>query len=223
MSIPIVPALIPESLEHAQATIAALQFSREIQLDLVDGQFTPTASWPYKPAGDPMDLKHELDRFTLEVDLMVREPVAAAKAWLTAGADMLIFHVESLTVEDLKQFTAGCECTVGVAAHGATTVDTIATYAEHADYIQLMGISEIGAQGQPFDDSVLERVAALRRQFPEYTIAGDGSVNANTIERIEAAGADRMIVGSAIVQQANPAAAHRALSALINESSNHGR
>lgn len=216
MSIPIVPAVIPESLAHVRETIARLTFSKEIQLDLVDGKFVTTTSWPYEPAGAPMDLKQELDQFTLEIDLMVNEPIKAATTWLEAGADMLIFHVESLSVEALKDFVEHCDCTVGVAAHGDTTVATIAEYAEHADYIQLMGIREIGAQGQSFDETVIGRAEELRQMFPDKVIAVDGSVNAETIVRLKNAGVNRMIVGSAIVLQDNPKDAHAQLSALIN-------
>lgn len=214
--IPVVPAIIPESLEHARESIKKVSFSREVQLDLVDGDFVSTTSWPYQPAGEPMDLKHELDRFTLEIDLMVAKPIEAATAWLEAGADMLIFHVESLPLETFKNFAENCACSVGVAAHGATSVETISEYAKSADYIQLMGIREIGAQGQPFDETVLERIEALRQQFPEKVISVDGSVNSETIVRLKKAGVTRMVVGSAILHQADPKKAHQELSALIN-------
>lgn len=214
--IPIVPALIPQSLEHAKETISKLNFSREIQLDLVDGVFAPTTSWPYDPVGDPMALKPLLDQFTLEVDLMVSQPLDAAEAWLRAGADMLVFHVESIPLDDFKWFAEHCRCTVGVAAHGDTTVEAVSEYAAYADYIQLMGIREIGAQGQPFDNTVLNRITSLHATFPDLLIAVDGSVNDETIVSLKQAGATRMIVGSAIVKQPDPAAAHAQLSALIN-------
>lgn len=216
MSIPVVPAVIPKSLEHIKEVIKSLSFSKEIQVDLVDGIFAPTSSWPYEPQGQPMSLKSELDRFTLEIDLMVSEPIKAAVAWLEAGADMLIFHIESLPLETFKNFAESCHCTVGVAAHGETTVEQVIEYAKYADYIQLMGISEIGAQGQPFDESVLEKVEELRRVFPNKVIAVDGSVNEHTITRLKKAGVTRMVVGSAIVLQEDPEEAHKKLSALIN-------
>jgi pentose-5-phosphate-3-epimerase len=93
----------------------------------------------------------------------------------------------------------------------------LAAYADYADYIQLMGIHTIGAQGLPFDETVLEKIATLKAEFPQLPITVDGSVNAETIVRLKKAGADRFICGSAIVQQADPEAAHAALAALIND------
>ena len=86
------------------------------------------------------------------------------------------------------------------------------------DCIQLMGIAEIGAQGQPFDESVIEKIQTVKQRFPHKPITIDGSVNADTIVRLKEAGADRFIVGSAITLQEDPYAAHQSLHMLINQS-----
>lgn len=215
--IPVVPAMIPKSQAEVLDFAARLSFASELQLDLVDGKFSPTICWPYEPAGDPMTVKHALDAFTLEVDLMVEDPVTAATAWEKAGADMFVFHIETLSLEALVAFSEQSKASIGVSAHGDTTMEKLAAYAEHADYIQLMGIAKIGAQGNPFDESVLEKITLLRTQFPMKSIGVDGSVNKETIARIQAAGADRFVCGSAIVGQSDPEAAHAELVALIND------
>jgi len=79
-----------------------------------------------------------------------------------------------------------------------------------------MGIYQIGAQGQPFDATVLEKIAAVQAAYPEKSITIDGSVNEHTIVQLKEAGADRFIVGSAITLQPDPEAAYQALSVLIN-------
>jgi ribulose-phosphate 3-epimerase len=213
----VVPAMIPTSEAEVIELAARLSFSPEIQLDIVDGVFAPTACWPYQPSGNPLAVKHVLDAFTLEVDLMVSDAVQAATAWEEAGADMLVFHVETLSLDAFKAFSEESKASVGVSAHGDTSMDTLAEYAQHADYIQLMGIKEIGAQGNPFDEGVLEKITYLRNLFPNKSIGVDGSVNAETIARIKAAGADRFICGSAIVGQDNPLQARNTLVSLIND------
>ena len=100
--------------------------------------------------------------------------------------------------------------------HGYTPLDTLVEYAESADYIQLMGIHDIGSQGQPFDEAVFAKIEQMKSRFPNKPISVDGSVNAQTIVRLKNTGADRFIVGSAITLDTQPAAAHRALSLLIN-------
>lgn len=214
---PIVPAVIPNSREHVLDLAAHLSFAQEFQLDLVDGIFVPTISWPYEPKGEALSVKSQLDKYTLEIDLMVSDPIPAAMEWIIAGADMLVFHVETLTLEHFHSFAAETPVSVAASAHGNTPLETLMAYAEHADYIQLMGIREIGAQGLPFDETVLEKISLLKQRFPTKAISIDGSVNTSTIARLKAAGADRFVCGSAIVQQPDPEAAYRALVALIND------
>ena len=79
-----------------------------------------------------------------------------------------------------------------------------------------MGIHEIGAQGQPFDTAVFEKIAAVQAAYPDKSITVDGSVNEHTITKLKEAGVDRFIVGSAITLQPDPVAAHKTLSLLIN-------
>jgi len=214
--IPIVPALIPTSESDVRKTLGHIGFSHEIHLDVVDGQFVQNTSWPYDPAGMPQDVSAYTNQFTLEVDLMTSDPLTAAVNWITAGADMLVFHLETISLENFKGIEAYTHISAGISAHGDTTIDALLEYAQYADYIQLMGINEIGAMKQPFDDSVLDKIAEIKRAFPNKSITIDGSVNGDTIKRLAEAGADRFIVGSAITLQEDPQAAHAALSALIN-------
>jgi pentose-5-phosphate-3-epimerase len=95
-------------------------------------------------------------------------------------------------------------------------MDTFETYLPFADYVQLMGIYEIGQQGQSLDEAVFEKIAYIKTHYPLLSITVDGSVNEHTIERLKAAGADRFIVGSAITLQDSPLAAYEALNTLIN-------
>src|SRR5690606_35890696 len=96
MSYALVPALIPQSRNAVVEFAARVQFAYEIQIDVVDGVFVENVSWPYTPEGDPVSVKNATEMFTLEVDLMVSDPINAAYTWMKAGADMLVFHVESL-------------------------------------------------------------------------------------------------------------------------------
>jgi pentose-5-phosphate-3-epimerase len=77
-----------------------------------------------------------------------------------------------------------------------------------------MGIKHIGSQGQPFDERVLERVAKLRALYPSRTISIDGSVNRETLPQLKAAGADRFVSGSAILNQPDPVLAYTELTLL---------
>lgn len=217
MSCPIVPAIIPTSQAELIATLRKLNFVNEIQIDVVDGLFAPTASWPYAPLGTPVAIKPYTDPFTLEVDLMTTQPVVAAVEWIKAGADMLVFHVESISLDTFTNFLEHTPVTIGVSMSGNTSLDTFLPYAEIADYVQLMGISDIGSQGQPFNEGIFETIEIIKKHFPEKMISVDGSVNIDTISRLRKAGVDRFVSGSAILKQDDFELAHRALCELVND------
>lgn len=216
MQCPVVPACIPKSRAEVLSFLQTVQFAHEIQIDVVDGVFVPNVSWPYEPAGEPKTIKHATDAFTLEIDLMVAAPIKAAAAWIEAGADMLVFHVESIDLATFRAFAATCPVSIGVASHGDTPLESFFAYVEVADYIQLMGIRQIGIQAEPFDERVLETITAVKSRYSEKMISIDGSVNETTIERLHAAGADRFVSGSAILSSTEPQTAYTDLCERVN-------
>jgi ribulose-phosphate 3-epimerase len=213
--IPVVPAIIPRSQKHLESTLSELTFSPEIHVDVVDGKFVPFTSWPYEPLGVPKDVKNITDQFTLEVDLMVDDPLKSAEEWIEAGADMLVFHTESISLADFKNFVKSAPVSVGISSLNDTPIDNLLPYIEVADYVQLMGIAKIGAQGQSFDDRVLYRIDLIKKRFPKHSITVDGSVNKDTVSIIKRAGTNRLIVGSALVLAEDPFQVYKDLSAII--------
>ncbi len=214
--IPIVPAIIPTSAAHLVRTLAGFSFSPEVHVDVVDGVFVSSVSWPYNPVGNPEQTKPVTDGFTLEVDLMVQNPLEAADVWVAAGADMLVFHIETISLDAFKRFAESTKISLGVCALNDTPLETLLPYLEFSDYVQVMGIATIGAQGQPLDERVFERIKTLKESNSRLLVSVDGSVNRETIARLAKAGVDRFICGSAIAGASNPKEAHRELSSLIN-------
>jgi ribulose-phosphate 3-epimerase len=214
MVAPIIPAIIPTSADALATALSDLAGLPEVHLDVVDGQFVPAISWPYSPIGDPLAFKPLLDTFSLEVDLMVSDPLGAASAWCKAGADQLIFHIETITPDALAAFADAHAITIGISAHMATPNDRLLAYVDHADYLQVMGIAQIGSQGQPFDRRAFDRIAWARQQAPQLALSIDGSVNHDTLPQLAALALDRYIVGSAIIKQPSPKQAYASLVAL---------
>lgn len=214
--IPIVPAIIPATGEAIVSFTSDISFVSELHIDVVDGQFVESVSWPVSPEGSPLAVKPHTDRFTLEVDLMMMNPFPSARAWEAAGADMIVFHIETIDEASFADFCAHTSASVGVAFHGATTINDIKPYVTHADYVQVMGIEKIGAQGQPFSVATIEKIKALKTLYPHVPVSVDGSVNNTTISNLVKAGADRVIVGSYISQAEDKEAAYQELAQIVN-------
>ncbi len=216
ISSPIVPAIIPNSVADLAATIHSLGHVPELHVDVVDGQFVPFRSWPYITPDSPVSALSVLAPYTLEVDLMVEDPVTAAADWIGVGADRLVFHVEAVSVDAFKVFAETTAVTVGISALNSTPFSVLEAYLPFADFVQVMGIAAIGAQGQPFDERGLERIVALQTQYPQLSLSLDGSVNGDTLPRLLTLGLDRYIMGSAIVKADDPAAAYVLFSRLAH-------
>lgn len=204
----VIPAVIPKSLSDLENSLEKIStFTNNLQIDVVDGKFVPTKSWPYNadPSESPEKTQELLRDYHFEVDLMVSDQLAAARFWIESGARALIFHLEGLpepqTAIDLCRSP---NVQIGFSISNDTPLDKLYPFVKDVDFVQLMGIATIGSQGQPFDSRVLERIVTLKSLYPELVISVDGSINLETIEEVQKAGADRFVVGSGILKANDP-------------------
>jgi ribulose-phosphate 3-epimerase len=219
----IVPAVIPRDVPALRTAIRRIAFAHEIQIDVVDGEFVPHTSWPYSPSGDPARQSHVWYGHTIEIDLMVSAPIPAAISWVDAGAEMLVFHIESITPAELASFRNNYpHVTIGVAALNDTPIESLTSFLPYADYVQVMGIAKIGAQGASFDRRAVTRIHHLRHERPDLRISVDGSMNPDTLTTVADAGADRFVVGSAILRATEPEHAFTELTKLVRPHSRLG-
>jgi ribulose-phosphate 3-epimerase len=80
-------------------------------------------------------------------------------------------------------------------------------FADKIQFIQLMGIDNVGFQHQAFDAKVIERVKAVREALPNLPISVDGGVSLDNATDLIDVGADRLVIGSAIFAAENPLSA----------------
>lgn len=219
-STPIIPAIIPESLARLRDTLARVSFAAAVQVDVVDGAFAPTTSWPYgtgEAAGSPADAREFFEPFLLEVDLMVARPEEQLDVWCAAGASRLVVHLESTErMDDILEHARTHNYALGLAFDDDTPLARVRPYLGRVAFVQCMGIDRVGAQGEPFERRVLDNIRALKASCPGLRVQVDGSVNRETLLLLAAAGAERFVVGSAILAADNPRAAYEELCALVS-------
>lgn len=224
----IVPAILPTSRLDLEQKLGRLKgLASEVQVDIVDGVFASPASWPY--AEGSTEFAHaavlpHLEDFKMEVDLMVADPEQVTGAWIEAGATRILAHVESTTylpklITDLRvkyghEKAFSSILSFGLAINVATDLALLAPYIEEADYVQFMGIKDIGKQGQPFSTEVLNKIAVFRKRYPDMPIQVDGGVNFESAPVLLGAGVDRLVVGSALWKAPNLEEAYFKLSGL---------
>jgi len=178
-----------------------------IHVDVMDGCFVPNIS-----IGAPV-LKsiRPVTRLTLDVHLMILDPVRYVAAFREAGADLITVHAEACT--NLKASVgkvreAGAR--VGVSLNPETPVERVFDVLPGLDLLLFMGVDP-GFGGQDFKPEVLSKIKAARKTIDQMSlktlIEVDGGVNAETVGGISAAGADVLVAGSFIYRHPKGVAA----------------
>lgn len=192
-----------------------------VQLDVMDGLFVPSKSWPYRKSqseefktllrhGGGLPFWEDIE---YGIDLMVEHPEEVIKDWIALGARRIVVHVEGVkNVRDTisfveehslkrgEEFAGSADIECGLAFSINTPLEQLRHYIHDIAFVQLMGIEKIGYQGQPFAPKVIERVRYLREEYPHLIISVDGGVNLETAPALVRAGATRLVSGSAVFE-----------------------
>ena len=211
----IIPAILEESFEKLRESIGrVVNVASVVQIDVCDGKFVSTMSWPIGSEN-----KHSVeailneeeglpywDSIDFEFDLMVINAHEQFDFFVRLGAKRIIFHIEAeKDINKFKEFLEAIDMytrenlQIGVAINTTTPIESLDKIISNVDFVQCMGIEHIGQQGEPFDERVINQIKELRKKYRELTISVDGSVNEHTAPLLVKAGADRLIIGSALM------------------------
>ncbi len=170
-----------------------------VHIDVMDGRFVPNITV------GPLVVRalRPVTRLPLHVHLMIVEPERHIDAFARAGADLITVHVETSPHLDraLAQIReAGAR--PAVTLNPTTPLVMIEEVLDQVDLILLMTVNP-GFGGQEMIPSSPDRVRRLRRMLDERGLEGcsievDGGINEATIPEIVSAGADVLVMGSAI-------------------------
>lgn len=195
----IIPAVIPKNqkdlVDHALQVAGSVSY---VQIDVCDGVFVQA-----KTAFTELPFLEETE---YELDLMIDQPERVLGSYIDLQPARIIIHLES--VKDFVKLFFALEhvrdiIEVGFAISNDTDDTLLNAFIEDCDFVQVMGIVQIGSQGQPFDERCLERISYLRRNHPLLPISVDGAVGPDTIRRLADAGATRFVSGSAVFGSGN--------------------
>lgn len=215
--VPSLPAASFEQLSHLAEALDGVSYG--FQIDIVDGLFVPHTSWPFTegdPGAELYKIKELPQSYQYELDCMVCEPEQYLSVFADLQLERVIIHIGSTNCYGtLIQHARQHGYKIGLAFTNDVPLSFLYPYIDKIDFVQIMGIAKVGQQGQPFDERTLETARTLRSQYPELSIAVDGSVNAETIPRLLAAGVNHFAPGSAISKANSPAIAYKQLSTLL--------
>ena len=180
-----------------------------VHFDVMDGAFVPNIS-----IGVPVlaSLRRATDMF-LDVHLMIERPVRYVKAFCDAGADLLNFHVESDSEENIRaaiEQTKKLGRKTGVTVKPMTGAEAVMPYIRDVDLILVMTV-EPGFGGQSFMADMLPKIGEIRRLIdlynPNCELEVDGGIDAATARLVKAAGANVLVAGSGVFKSPDRTAA----------------
>jgi len=141
----------------------------------------------------------------IDVHLMVQPVDALAQAFADAGADIISFHPDaSAHVHRSVQAIKARGCKAGLVFNPAASLEVLDWMIEEIDLVLIMSVNP-GFGGQGFIDSALRKIGEARKRIDacgkDIRLEVDGGIKTDNIARVEAAGADTFVAGSAIFGQ----------------------
>lgn len=180
-----------------------------VHFDVMDGAFVPNIS-----IGIPVlkSLRKATDMF-LDVHLMVDRPVRYVKQFCEAGADLVNFHIEADSQENIIEAISIAKSLgkkTGVTLKPKTEAGAVLPFLSMVDMVLVMTV-EPGFGGQKFMADQLPKIARIKEFISEHNpgceLEVDGGVDENTAALVKAAGANVLVAGSAVFGKADRKAA----------------
>lgn len=193
MRISLVPAILQKDPHVARAMVGALrECAQEVQIDVIDGKFAEATTCQAKDFS-----KNDFADMSLEVDAMVQDGEVCAREWMRLGATRIVLHCESRPSARVIQELIAAGVTPVISKNCTTPLSACEPYLHLVPAIQFMTVV-VGAQGQLFQEKVVQDIVAFRKKYPIHDIAVDGGITAERIPQLISIGVSRFAIGSAL-------------------------
>ncbi len=175
-----------------------------VHVDVMDGHFVPNLT-----LGVPVVRSLSgATRLALDVHLMITDPARYAPAFISAGARLVSFHVETAgSGSEVARRIQAAGARAGLAINPDTPLSALEEAIGVVDYVLLMSVHP-GFGGQEFIPATMERLTALRALLRsrkrEIPIEVDGGIGESNAWQLARAGANWLVAGSAIFSTGDP-------------------
>lgn len=166
-----------------------------IHCDIMDGVFVPNISFGQKMVGDVRKNSH----LTVDVHLMIVNPVRYIEEFVKNGADYITVHYEACDdVGETLSLIRKCGCKAGLAIKPGTDISVVEPYLDSIDMMLIMSV-EPGFSGQKFKTDALDKMREFVKMKGDRDILmqGDGGVNEENAADVIASGCRCLVTGNA--------------------------
>jgi ribulose-phosphate 3-epimerase len=219
-SIRIAPSLLAADYSRLKDEIQKVEAAGADQLhvDFMDAHFVPNLAF----GTDALESIRKASKLPIDLHLMMMQPERFVDRFADAGADSITFHAEAVAQEYARKYKERgwamqlvckdfydrkrLDLTIeAIRAKGkkvavALNPDTEAEVVEFIDRVDMVLAMTVwpGFGGQKFIDSVLPKIARLRKMSSTVDIEVDGGLDLSNVERAARAGANVLVAGTSV-------------------------
>ena len=207
--IKILPSILAaDSLRMGEEIARVMEAGADgLHVDIMDAHFVPNLS--FSPALVKA-IRKGFPAVYQDVHLMMDNPAAYISAYAEAGADAITIHAEiPENIEEILRDIRARGCKAGLSVKPKTDVRAVEKYLPLCDQVLVMTV-EPGFGGQKFMADMMPKLRWLRGNGFVGGVQVDGGVNVETARACVSAGADELVMGTALVRAENPVAVIRA-------------
>jgi len=187
-----------ESLEMAKLAGATM-----LHLDVMDGHFTPEIT-----IGQPViaSLRRATD-LVLDIHLLIERPERFVGEFVAAGAERISIHPESTRhLRRALEFIRARRARAGIALNTVTPLESLEEVLGDLDFLTILS-ADLSVDDLFLPQSVAKVARASRMRADrhlDFAIQVEGGLGPEHVEDLVRAGADILVVGSAIFHSADP-------------------
>ncbi len=201
------PSLLSADFANLERDIKMLEQggAHLLHVDVMDGHFVPNIT-----IGPPVVAAiKKVASIPLDVHLMIENPGNYVDAFIDAGADYVVVHVEAAPhLHRVLQQIKARGVKAGVSLNPHTSLSSIENVLGDVDMVLIMSVNP-GFGGQSFIPQALNKVKQLKQMLKDsgnehVEIEIDGGVKLDNIKEVADAGVDVFVSGSGIFKADDP-------------------
>ena len=196
--IKIAPSILAADFTKLGEEIKSVSTADYLHFDVMDGVFVSNISF-----GIPvLESVRKITDLVLDVHLMIDAPSRYVAEFAKAGADIITFHVEAETHNNITKAISEIHSLgkkAGLSIRPDTSVEELKPYIDLIDLVLVMTV-EPGYGGQKFIGKMLPKIIEMRDIIDNHRagceLEVDGGINLETAKQCIKAGANVLVAGN---------------------------